>query len=149
MATKSEKEATGAEGLGFDLDVLETGDRASKGEWFTPIHPDTGEDLPMRFLVYGEDSPQYGRAMDAVQDWRLKQRRSKRRKSEDEVKFSEVREIATILACYLVGEWEGVLAGKKVLACNAPNRRMVFERHRWLADQVVEFSRDRGNFLPT
>jgi hypothetical protein len=137
--------------VGVDLGSLDVTSAAENGAWMVPEHPATGERLDCRVLVYGEDSRQYAKAMNRVADMRADRQRSRRK---TETNYDDIQAAELIMAVYLTAKWEGIEDNGEVLSCDTPDKRFnrsmkeqVYAKHRWLAEQVVAFARDRGNFI--
>jgi hypothetical protein len=138
--------------VGLDLGSLDVTSGAEAGRWLVPRHPGTGELLEQgRVLVYGEDSRQYAKAMNRVADMRADRQRERRKA---DTSYDDIQAAELIMAVYLTGKFEDLEEDGEPLICDSPDRvrnRKVKEatylKHRWLAEQVVAFSRDRGNFI--
>lgn len=133
----------------FDLASLDTATAGAEGRWMTAVNPDTGDEIPVKVLVYGEDSRAYVRAMDAVGRHRVEaQKRNRGRAKKGEgFSYSELREGGVIIASHLTKDWTGVYLNGEAVPCTRESKLEIFAKFDWLADQVVRFSRDRSNFL--
>jgi hypothetical protein len=128
-----------------DLGSLDATEAAESGMWLEPTHPSTGAPLDCKLLVYGEDSRAYAKAMNRIAEMRAVQQKSRRT---GELTYDDAQLWELILAVNLTGDWEGLADGGKMLDCTEDNKKRVFKKHRWLADQIVTFARNRSNFLP-
>ncbi len=149
MAEKAQESAERSAGV--DLGSLDVSSAAEDGAWLTPNHPATGEQLDCKVLVYGEDSRQYARAMNRIADMRADRQRTRRR---TDANYDDIQAAELIMAVYLTAKWEGLQDEGKVLKCDTPDKaknravkETVYAKHRWLAEQVVAFARDRANFI--
>lgn len=130
--------------VGVDLGSLDVAVMAEEGVWFVPLHPTTGDPLDCRLRVFGEDSKAYGRAMNRIADMRAAAQRTRRT---TDLTYDDVQAAELVLATHLTGAWEGLTEGEEPLDCTPENKSRVFKQHRWLAEQVVAFARNRANFL--
>jgi hypothetical protein len=141
--TQKKAQAEG-QGTGVDLGTLDVTTAAEEGAWLVPMHPATGELLDCRLLVHGEDSKAYGKAMNRIADMRADRQRTRRR---TETNYDDIQAAELILSVYLTSKWENFEEEGSPIKCDADTKRRVFNKHRWLAEQVVAFARDRGNFI--
>jgi hypothetical protein len=150
MAEKAQESA--GRSVGVDLGSLDVISAAEGGAWLVPTHPATGEVLEgCRVLVYGMDSRQYAKAMNRIADLRADRQRTRRK---TDTNFDDIQAAELILAVYLTAKWEGLQDEGKTLKCDTPDKvknraikEQTYTKHRWLAEQVVEFARDRANFI--
>ena len=133
----------------FSLTAFESMDRQEEGAWFRPRHPDTGRELPWRILVAGVDSKHYADAMNAVTALRAKKQSIT--SGADLMRgfdYAEVKDSEVLITCYIALDWEPlVTADGTPIPCTKKTKPVHFKEHRWLADQVITFCRNRANFL--
>lgn len=140
---KQEGGGDAGQGGGLDLALYDVASRAEDGAWMVPNDP-VGAPLDCRILVHGEDSKAYSKAMNRVADMRADRQRQRRRL---DTNYDDVQAAELILARFLTADWEGLVEKGEPLDCTDENKRRVYSKHRWLAEQVVAFARDRGNFF--
>lgn len=128
---------------GVDLAQYSVAARAEDGSWMQPNDP-VGAPLDCRILVHGEDSRAYAQAMNRIADMRADRQRQRRRV---DTTYDDVQMAELILARFLTVDWEGIEEKGVPLECSDENKRRIYSQHRWLAEQVVAFARDRGNFF--
>ena len=127
-----------------DLGSLDASIQAESGAWLVPVHPSEGTPLECKLLVYGEDSKPYSKAMNRIAEMRAVQQRTRRT---GDMTYDDVQIAELILAVNLTGDWEGLTDGGELLECTDEVKKRVFKKHRWLAEQVVAYARNRANFL--
>lgn len=142
MAEKKQSDV--AAGGVVDLGSLDVVSGAESGAWMVPLHPTEGTPLDCRIRVLGEDSKAYVKAMNKVADMRADRQRTRRKQDPT---FDDIRAAELILAIHLTAEWEGIAESGNVLPCTYEMKSRVYSQHRWLAEQVTEYARDRGNFF--
>ena len=133
----------------FSLTEFESMDRQEEGVWFTPRHPETGRLIPWRLLIAGVDSKHYAEAMNAVTALRSrKQQLSIDTGPMSGFDYREVKDSEIMIASYITLDWEPLVSPDGTpIPCNAKNKASHYKEHRWLADQVITFCRNRANFL--
>lgn len=132
----------------YDLGVLDPSKLADQGVVMEVRHPDTGAvlldpdtDQPLTITLAGEDSARHRRAQHLISNRRLKQGISKIK-----VEELEASQLELLAECTLA--WSGIGLDGETLTCSRSNALRVYERTRWLADQVSDFIKDRSHFLP-
>jgi hypothetical protein len=148
LAAERLKRVERAEKYCFSLVEYESMHRQEEGVWFTPRHPDTGRPIPWRLLVAGIDSIHYANAMNALTA--LRQEKTRIRGGDPMAGFDylEVKDGEVIIANHIVLDWEPLVeADGTPIPCNDKTKPRHFKEHRWLADQVIMFCRNRANFL--
>lgn len=143
MAQKKAQESE-SRNVGVDLGSLDVTSAAEEGAWMVPNHPSTGAPLEARMLVYGEDSKAYVKAMNKIANMRADRQRTRRN---IQTNYDDLQAAELILAVTLTARWEGFVEDGVEIKADDETKRKVFSRHRWLAEQVVAFARDRGNFF--
>jgi hypothetical protein len=104
-------------------------------DW-SPVHPGTGETLPVVFEVYGEDTPQYRRALHAAQ------REQAKREKRGQQSFDG---FSIDLAVGTIKSWRGnVFFNQEPLAFSVENARKLLANTRWLREQYLEFLNNRA-----
>lgn len=133
----------------FSLTEFESMDRQEEGVWFTPRHPDSGQPIPWRVLVAGVDSKHYAEAMNAVTALRSrKQQLAINANPMSGFDYAEVKDSEVLIACHISLDWEPLVSAEgNPIPCNSKNKPPHYQEHRWLADQVITFCRNRANFL--
>jgi hypothetical protein len=104
-------------------------------DW-SPVHPGTGETLPVVFEVYGEDTPQYRRALHAAQ------REQAKREKRNQQSFDG---FSIDLAVGTIKNWRGnVRFNQEPLTFSVENARKLLANTRWLREQYLEFLNNRA-----
>lgn len=104
-------------------------------DW-SPVHPGTGETLPVVFEVYGEDTPQYRRALHAAQ------REQAKREKRGQQSFDG---FSIDLAVGTIRNWRGnVRFNQQALPFSPENARTLLANTRWLREQYLEFLNNRA-----
>ena len=136
---------------GFDLRAA-----AERGAWMQVTHPSSGEELgvaegqPCRIKLQGADSMAYEEAAARTVALRAKKPNTKQRKvstkrlleASEELGKAQSEELASITLGWENIEWEG-----EPLEFTTENAIKIYQEHRWLRDQAVEFFGDRTNYL--
>lgn len=104
-----------------------------------PLLQDDG--APVTITLLGRDSDVWRRAERAALDRRVNTRKKTVQSADLE------RDALEALVAVTVG-WSGIVLDGNALDCTPPNVRRVYERFRWVREQVDEFVGDRANFLP-
>lgn len=126
----------------FDLGKLPG---ATDKERMNVCHPGTGEPLlgddgeNVFIELYGKDSDQYRKAQRSISDRRLKSRSGSMTAERLEAEANEV-------LAHCVADWN-IVVGGEVPECTFKNARDMFNRFKWLKEQVDEFIAERANFL--
>lgn len=141
----------GPSASGLDLKSISTADSAETGVWFTPLGPDgrSLEEHGVRLKVLGEDSKRYEKALNKINDMRAAYSRGRRARSSETLSAEELRFAQLTFAVHLTVEWERVVYDGVERPCDDESKRLVFSDLYWLAEQVIEFARERANFMPT
>jgi len=106
-------------------------------------HPTTGKAIPgATITAYGKDS----RKFEVLQNKSLRKRLKKRNSIPDPEDFN--RENLEILAELITG-WAGIVVDGSEIPYTKDNAIQLFERFKWIKEQVDEFVGDRLNFLPS
>lgn len=126
-----------------DLAKLDTSKAAEEGVWLDIENPSNGDSTGIRIKVLGMDSKTYQDFSRKIQDRNLKKgfRGMKHLKAET----MDNNKIDLISACTVA--WENVQYEEENLECNTKNKKWLYNKFRWIFDQVDEFIGDRGNFL--
>lgn len=134
----------------LDLAKLNVSEAAETGFKMQVVHPVTRQPIDGAFItVRGDDSK-------TVQKWirgviarrQSEELMAKRRGKEAEpLSFAEAEEQANEGAAKRVIGWEGIANGKTELQFSEDNAKQLFAEHPWIRDQVLEASRDLGNFV--
>ena len=90
-------------------------------------------------------SDRYEQAMHSVQNRRLK-KAGRTRGIKITAQDLEEGTMECLLAVTL--SWTGVASDGAVLECTPKNVREQYTKHKWLLEQVVDFTEDQANFLP-
>ena len=133
----------------FDLQAA-----AEKGAWMQVVNPVDGDDLvdqegtPTRLLIKGADSMSYEEAAARTVALRSKPTNPKRKvtpqallDASNKLAKSQSEELAAVT----IG-WEGVWWEGAKMECNQENAEKLYNEHRWLREQVMEFFGDRTNY---
>ena len=102
-----------------------------------------GKKLGCNAIVYGMDSRRYSEVMEEVADYRELHSDSN---GEFTLTPKHTRAIAVIMASGLIKSWSGFHASGEPLEFNRENAENLFSRAHFFAEQVVEHSRERGNY---
>jgi len=128
----------------MDLKDLDLTAAADQGAWLTPVHPRTGEDLPIKIHLASADSTRWIEEEARDKDKRLKAM-AKVGKMPDlttaEIEERGIRLLAAVTLGWENVEWEGAPC-----PFNQQNARVLYRTLRWLRDQVDAFVSDRANF---
>lgn len=127
---------------GFDLSQFDDVQAAqNEGITLQIVHPGTGEDLGVTFVVAGPDSDAARAADRRMTNRRLKGRKTSQLTAE-ELQEETLRKLA---ACVL--SWDGMVDKGVPLDLTVKNAIMVFERAPWLVEQVAGAASDRAAFF--
>lgn len=132
---------------GFQFDSLNTKAASETPYELALTHPVTGETLPVTIQVYGDDS-------QAVREYTRKQLKSLMRKQSfaqrtgknQDPSLDELEEMPIESAIVRTAGWSGFTDNGEELPFTAENARKVYAQL-WIAQQVIEASRDLGNFI--
>lgn len=134
----------------LDLQKLNVADAAEAGFKLNLVHPVTRQAIDGAFItVRGDDSK-------TVQKWirgviarrQTEELMAKKRGRELEpMSLTEAEEQANESAAKRVIGWEGIANGKTELVFTEDAAKQLFAEHNWIRDQVLEASRDLGNFV--
>jgi len=120
-----------------DLSAFDTIKGSEEGKWMEVFAPD-GTPIGAKIKLTGKDSKVYrSRVKKLAQKERLKKKM--------DLTDLENEMLDIHVACTL--DWEGIVDNGKELEFNSENVRYVYEKYRWLLDDVVEFVGDREHFL--
>lgn len=128
----------------MDLATLNITSAADQGAWFTPVHPVTGDELPIKIKLAGTDSARWIEEEQKYADKRFKQIGKFGKLPEFTSAEIEERGIAMLAAVTLA--WENVEWDGKPAPCNEQNARVIYRNLKWLREQVDAFISDRSNF---
>lgn len=128
----------------MDLKDLDLTAAADQGAWLTPVHPKTGEDLPIKIHLASADSTRWIEEEARDKDKRLKAMAKVGRMPE--LSTAEIEERGIRLLASVTLGWEGIEWEGKPCPFNEQNARVIYRTLRWLRDQVDAFVSDRGNF---
>lgn len=130
---------------GMDLAQLDTRKGAEEGFELQLAHPKTGEPLPGKITLLGQDS-----AVWQDRQAELVQRRVKRlalnKKNSASVAELEADSIELLVAG-TVG-WTGIALEGAEFPFSAANAQRLYTHYPWIREQAYEAVTDRGNFLP-
>lgn len=127
----------------FDLSTVDPKPRSNAGVEMQLLS--AGRPVPNVFiLVRGRDCDAYQLKSDDIVARDLARGQLKQTPEEKNAEFWE-------LQATLVAGWRPRLAlakGEQALEYSPQNAAKLLERHKWIFEQVLNFSRDRENFLP-
>src|SRR5262245_42075614 len=106
------------------------------------IDEDSGE--PVTITLVGLDSKEY---IQAVQDNQTRRLNAARNRRNVKITGSDLDNDALAVQIACTKDWSHIIWQGKELECIPANVRMVYERLRFIRDQVAEFIEDRANFL--
>ena len=134
----------------LDLSKLNVSEAAETGYKMQVVHPVTRQPIDGAFItIRGDDSK-------TVQKWirgviarrQSEELMAKRRgKEADPISLADAEDQANEGAAKRVISSEGIFNGKTELHITEETAKQVFAEHTWLRDQVLEASRDLGNFV--
>ena len=134
----------------LDLNKLNVSEAAESGFKLNLVHPVTRQPIDGAFItIRGDDSK-------TVQKWirgvisrkQTEELMAKKRGREVEpMSLAEAEDQANESAAKRVIGWEGIANGKTELVFTEENAKALFAEHNWIRDQVLEASRDLGNFV--
>lgn len=114
-------------------------------------HPLTDEILvvdgaPITITVFGEASPQYRKALHRISDRRLSSAKG-RRSLQKSPKMEELDSEMIELLAEATKTWSDNFVFGTPLAFSRDNARLVYDKARWITDQVSDHMREMSNFL--
>lgn len=128
----------------MDLNDLNMTAFADKGAWFTPTHPATGEDLPMKIQLAGADSQRWQEEEKRYTDKRLKE--INKRGKMLEMTSAEIEERGIHLLAAVTLGWQNIELDGQPAVFSEQNARVIYRKFKWLREQVDAFVSDRANF---
>jgi hypothetical protein len=119
--------------------------KADAGAVMTVMHPGTGRPTDARITLAGTDSKLWRNALSELRHNALQGAD----KADNALIYAarKVSEDRTLLIASVTLEWENVELEGKLLACTRENAKNLYERFRWLFEQVDSFVTDRSNFF--
>jgi hypothetical protein len=126
----------------FDLMDLDTSRLANEGVEVQLLHPTTREPLPAFITIRGMDSDAF-----QVIDMRLADARLKNlRRGQVQTAQERQHERCMVLASVTIG-WRGVSLDGAELDFSVANAEKVYNRFKWITEQLDEAVADRARFL--
>jgi hypothetical protein len=141
----------------FDLAAFDLVGHAEKGAWLTLSHPITGDPLPLRIFLLGQDSKTFKQAVDTDINHKLAQQKRTGEQPDIDAKAARKRGYKFLAAItkqwqtFDGKEWQdGFLFGGKILRCTEDIAYQLYAHPQgeWIAEQVDEFTGKRKNFNP-
>lgn len=124
----------------MDLSKMDTVSGAERGGTLTIKDP-TGALTDIEITVKGTDSDTYRR-------WENRLRKRDGVSSSKELfdlSAAEDRMTEVMAACTV--DWKNLKEGSKAVECNHANAVRIYRSYPWVREQVLDFMRDRENFL--
>jgi hypothetical protein len=128
----------------MDLASLDLTKASNDGAWITLKHPATGEDLSGKIKVVGKDSTKFVQLSDEYRRKTLEDMKSNKTMAQ-KMESAQEQSDAILVACTI--DWEGMMLDGKDLPFSEFNVKMVYERFKWIKEQIDVAIADRANFL--
>lgn len=126
----------------LDLSGLAPVDEAE----ITLLHPTTGEPLDIKVTVASADSERYRAGLRAQQDARFAKAAHNPHKPLKLTAGELEAENLDLLVKSTVS-WEGVVVDGKPVSCTPENVRSIYQKFRWMYQQLDRAITDRANFM--
>lgn len=128
----------------MDLASLDLTKASNDGAWITLKHPATGDDLSGKIKVVGKDSTKFVQLSDEYRRKTLEDMKSNKTMAQ-KMESAQEQSDAILVACTI--DWEGMMLDGKDLPFSEFNVKMVYERFKWIKEQIDVAIADRANFL--
>jgi hypothetical protein len=127
----------------FDLAGFDLQADAERGTMLQVRNPRTGEVTGATIQVIGSDARAYRVALRRIRDAAAAAPEREPTDEDDALLLGRARTAAAAVTA-----WDGMSLKGEALACTAEKAIEVFTTYPWLADQVLTFVNNRGNFAP-
>lgn len=133
----------------MDFGTIDTAEDSNHGATYHVVDPYSeepayvnigGKDVPVTITVLGPDS-------DKMRQFQSNMMRSMMKRRKASMDADDLDRKMTSQLVEAVVSWQGVMMNGEELDCTRDNAKVLFDKHRWLREQLLGFQQERANFL--